>query len=303
VAENKKALLRRKKAVQSAMKVTKSLKMVSAAKLRRAQNKVQAARPYARALAQTLSRLAGSEAAKNVPLLQQREEVKTVCYVIITSDRGQAGPYNANIIRRAQLALREEKRDYKLIFIGRKALAYFRRRGYVPFMEFTGIGDDPSFAQIKEITHKIVDLFLSGQVDEIRLIFSEFVNAITQRPTQMTLVPVPREAALAVGLPKGKKNVEVTALPAAAGVIEYIYVPDEGAVLSVLVPKIVDTMFYQSILESKAAEQGARMTAMGNATDNAEELLSTITLSYNKARQAGITREISEIVGGSEALK
>lgn len=289
MAENKKALLRRRKAVQSTMKITKAMKLVSAAKLRRAQEKVTAARPYARTLAKTLQRLAGTEAAMNNPLLRPRDFVRSVAYVLISADRGLAGSYNAGIIRKAHNALRTELRGAQLITIGRKGRDYFKRRGVMPTLEFVGLGEEPSFARVREIVQQVIGLYLSGQVDEVRLVYTEFVNPVTQRPVETVLLPVPQVEAAE------KKPTE--------GVTEYIYVPSAAEVLSTLVPKFVETVFYQAVLEAKASEQGARMTAMGNATDNAKELIDRLALAFNRARQAGITREISEIVGGAEALK
>ncbi len=289
MAENKKALLRRRKAVQSTMKITKAMKLVSAAKLRRAQEKVTAARPYARTLAKTLQRLAGTEAAMNNPLLRPRDFVRSVAYVLVSADRGLAGSYNAGIIRKAHNPLRPELRGAQLITIGRKGRDYFKRRGVMPTLEFVGLGEEPSFARVREIVQQVIGLYLSGQVDEVRLVYTEFVNPVTQRPVETVLLPVPQVEAAE------KKPTE--------GVTEYIYVPSAAEVLSTLVPKFVETVFYQAVLEAKASEQGARMTAMGNATDNAKELIDRLALAFNRARQAGITREISEIVGGAEALK
>lgn len=290
MAENKKALLRRRKAVQSTMKITKAMKLVAAARLRRAQDKVIAARPYARTLAKTLSRLVGTEAAMSNPLLQPREFVRSVAYVVISADRGFAGAYNANIIRKAHNALRAELRGAQLVTIGRKARDYFKRRGINPVLEFVGLGEEPSFAQVREIAQQVIGLYLNGTVDEVRLLYTEFVNPVTQRPVETVLLPVPQEE-------QAEKSGQ------GEGLVEYIYVPSAAEVLSTLVPKFVETVFYQAVIEAKASEQGARMTAMGNATDNAKELIDKYTLAYNRVRQAGITREISEIVGGAEALK
>lgn len=290
MAENKKALLRRRRAVQSIVKITKAMKLVAAAKLRRAQDKVIAARPYARTLAKTLEHLVGTEAAMNNPMLQPREFVRSVAYVLISADRGLAGSYNANIIRRAHNALRAELRGAQIVTVGRKGRDYFKRRGINPALEFVGIGEAPSFRKAQEIIQQVVAMYLSGQVDEVRLVYTEFVNAVTQRPVETVLLPVPQP--------------EPAEKPAhAEGVTEYIYVPSAGEVLAALVPKFVETVFYQAILEAKASEEGARMTAMNTATDNAKDLIDRLSLAFNRARQAGITREISEIVGGAEALK
>lgn len=285
MAENKKAVLRRIKAVKSTQQITKAMKMVSAAKLRRAQEKVLAARPYARELAKTLARLVQGGAGANHPLLAQRTGTPTVAYVVVTADRGLAGSFNVNIIRKASAAMKADPRPLKFVAIGRKGRDFFKKRGVDPVVEFTQFGEEPSFALARQMVSQIVGLYLEGQVDEVRLIYTEFVNPVTQRPVEVQLLPVVA--------PEGKDE----------GPTDYIYVPSAEDVLNTLVPRFVETVFYQAILESKASEHGARMTAMGNATDNAKEMIAKLTLAYNRARQAGITREISEIVGGANALE
>ncbi len=286
MAENKKAVLRRIRGFKSTQQITKAMKMVSAAKLRRAQEKVLAARPYAKELAKTLSRLVAGGAGANHPMLAQRGGTPTVAYVVVSADRGLAGAFNMNIIRTAQAAMKADPRPLKFIPIGRKVAEFFKKRGVAPALEFTGIGEEPSFATCRGILTKVVEMFLAGQVDEVRMIYTEFVNPVTQRPTEVQLLPVrPPEGQAAEG-PES----------------DYIYVPSAEEVLDTLVPRFAETVFYQAILESKASEHGARMNAMSSATDNAKEMISKLTLAFNRARQAGITREISEIVGGAAAL-
>lgn len=288
MAENKKAVLRRIRGFKSTQQITKAMKMVDAAKLRRAQEKVIAARPYARELAKTLGRLVKGGAGANHPLLAARTGTPTVAYVVISADRGLAGSYNVNIIRKAQASMQEGIRPLKLVAIGRKCRDFFKKRGVVPTLEFTGFGDNITFALAKQMVNQIIDLYVKGEVDEVRLVYTEFVNPVTQRPKEVQLLPVlPPEDAT------GHE----------AGTTEYIYVPDAEAVLNTLVPRFAEQVFYQALLEAKASEHGARMTAMGNATDNAKEMINKLTLAYNRARQAGITREISEIVGGAAALQ
>lgn len=289
MAENKKAVLRRIRGFKSTQQITKAMKMVDAAKLRRAQEKVIAARPYARELAKTLGRLVKGGAGANHPLLAARTGTPTVAYVVISADRGLAGSYNVNIIRKAQASMQEGIRPLKLVAIGRKCRDFFKKRGVVPALEFTGFGDNITFALAKQMVGQIIDLYVKGEVDEVRLVYTEFVNPVTQRPKEVQLLPVlpPEEAATGHD----------------TGTTEYIYVPDAEAVLNTLVPRFAEQVFYQALLEAKASEHGARMTAMGNATDNAKEMINKLTLAYNRARQAGITREISEIVGGAAALQ
>ncbi|HEY3367416.1 MAG TPA: ATP synthase F1 subunit gamma [Symbiobacteriaceae bacterium] len=287
MAENKKAVLRRIKAVKSIQQITKAMKMVSAAKLRRAQEKVLSARPYARELAKTLGRLVAGGAGANHPLLAKREGVPVVAYIVMTSDRGQAGSFNVNLIRKAQTSMKADPRPLKLVAIGRKGRDFFKKRGVQPVIEFTGFGEEPSFALARQMVNQVVGLYMAGEVDEVRIVYTEFVNAVTQRPKEIQLLPVEPPAG------PGEK----------ASNLDYIYQPSAEEVLNNLVPRFVETVFYQALLESKASEHGARMTAMSNATDNAKDMISKLSLAYNRARQAAITREISEIVGGANALQ
>lgn len=285
--ENVKALRQRRKAVVATQKITKAMKMVAAAKLRRAQERVLNARPYARELTTMLSRLVAAGAGRDHPLLKVREvTTPTVAYVVFSADRGLAGSYNVNILRKAQQSLKAEARPVKLVSIGRKARDFFVRRGVRPRLEWVGIGEEARWNVAREMVAQVIDLYLKGEVDEVRLVYTEFINAVTQRPREIQLLPITAPAA-----------------GAQPGLVEYIYEPSAEAVLNSLVPKYVETLFFQALLEAKASEHGARMTAMGNATDNAKELIAKLTLQMNRARQAQITKEISEIVGGAEALK
>jgi F-type H+-transporting ATPase subunit gamma len=287
VAENKKAVQRRIKAVKSTQQITKAQKMVAAAKLRKAQQMVLSARPYAKELAKTLARLVEGGAGANHPLLARRDGTLSVAYVVFTSDRGSAGPFNVNIIRKAQALFQEDPRGKKLVTIGRKGRDFFKKRGITPTLEYVGLGEEPSFTQARQMVAQLVDLYLKGEVDEVRLVYTEFVNAVSQRPVEVQLLPVVA--------PEGTASETATT--------DYIYVPDPEAVLNTLVPRFAEVVFYQALLESKASEHGARMTAMSAATDNAAKMISKLTLAYNRARQAAITREISEIVGGAAALE
>lgn len=275
---------RRIRSVRNMQQITKAMKMVAAAKLRKAQDKVISARPYARQLQEVLARLAQANANTDVthPLLEERP-VKTVGYVIITSDRGLCGGYNANLIRKTNGMISEETREVKLVAVGRKGRDFFKRGKVETIAEFVGLGDNPSYAQAKEIAQEVISLYQGGELDEVYLIYNEFVSAITQRPTQIKLLPIeqPKET-------HGK---------------EYIFEPSPAEILDSLLPKYVETQVYRTLLEGKASEMGAKMTAMGSATDNAKDLIDRLTLQMNRARQAAITKEISEIVGGAAALE
>lgn len=273
------------------MQITKAMKLVAAAKLRKAQERVVSARPFARGLQEVLSRLAAQGTVSH-PLFETRER-RTVAYVVVTGDKGLCGSYNVNIFRRATAAIRDEKTELALVAIGRKGRDFYARRGRQFVKEFVGLGEEPSFPLAKDIARQLISLFLSGEVDEVRLIYTEFISALQQKPVEIQLLPVAPPRAEAARGGKGK----------AVAQVDYIFEPNAEDLLNTLVPKFVETQVYRILLEAKASEQGARMTAMGSATDNASKMIGKLTLVYNRARQAGITREISEIVGGAEALK
>ncbi len=290
--KGKREISRRIKAVKSTQQITKAMKLVAAAKLRRAQERVLAARPYARRLEEVLGRLSAQGELQH-PLFEQRER-RRVAYVIVTGDRGLCGSYNVNIIRKAASAMRSSAAEPVPVAIGRKGRDFFTRRGRKFLREWVGVGEDPNFVLAKEIAGALMSLFLSGEVDEARLIYTEFISALRQKPVEVQLLPVaPPEAESRPRPAKGRAVAEV----------QYLFEPSGPEVLDVLVPKSVEVQVYRTLLEAKASEQGARMTAMGSATDNATEMIGKLTLAFNRARQAAITREISEIVGGAEALK
>jgi len=273
---------RRIKSIKNTEQITKAMKMVAAAKLRKAQEKVFQARPYAKELAGTLSRLAGAALDANHPLMVKRE-IKKVAYVVVTADRGLCGGYNANIIRKVRNEI-SAFNDVSLICVGRKGRDFFRRIGVPIIAEFTGLGEEARYQDAKLIAETIVDLYLKGEFDEVYVVYTEFFSALTQRPKTIKLLPVEAPAE------EGAK-------------VDYIYEPSAEMVLSALLPKYLNTTMFRAMLESKASEHGARMTAMGSATDNAREMIAKLTLNYNRARQAAITKEISEIVGGAAALE
>jgi F-type H+-transporting ATPase subunit gamma len=273
---------RRIRSVRNMQQITKAMKMVSAAKLRKAQDKVIAARPYARQLQEVLTRLAQAQTDVTHPLLEKRP-VQRVGYVIITSDRGLCGGYNANLIRKTNSTIKEETHEVKLIAVGRKGRDFYRRGKVETIAEFIGLGNSPSYTQAKEIAQEVIGLYESGELDEVHLVYNEFLSAISQRPTQIKLLPIEQ--------PEGKLGKE------------YIFEPSPQEILTQLLPKYVEIQVFRTLLEGKASEEGARMTAMGSATDNAKEMIDRLTLQMNRARQAAITKEISEIVGGAAALE
>lgn len=275
---------RRIKSIKSTQQITKAMKMVAAAKLRRAQESVIAARPYAKKIQEVLGRLAAGAQDYSHPLLEVRE-VKKVGLVIITGDRGLCGGFNANLIRLAEHTMADMDKDTGLVTIGRKGRDYFRRRGKEIVEDYINIGDNPTFIQGKELARCLMALYSEGVFDEIYLMYNEFRSAMSQKPLMLKLLPIDPAAG------EDSKGVE------------YIYEPSEAGVLDTLLPSYVETLVYRALLESKASEHGARMTAMSSATDNAVEIIDKLTLTLNRARQAAITKEISEIVGGAAALQ
>ncbi|HHT63319.1 MAG: ATP synthase F1 subunit gamma [Bacillota bacterium] len=275
---------RRIRSIKSTQQITKAMKMVSAAKLRKAQTSVIAARPYAYKINEVLGRLVGSTEGYFHPFLEVRE-VKKIGLVVITGDRGLCGGFNANIIRMAEHFIADTEKEVAFVSIGKKGRDYFRRRGREIVEEYISIGDNPTFIQGKELAKRLMALYTKGVFDEIYLIYSEFRSAMSQKPVTMKLFPVE---------PAAEEN---------AKDVEYIYEPSKSGVMDHLLPSYVETIVYRALLESKASEHGARMTAMSSATDNAGEIIAKLTLNLNRARQAAITTEISEIVGGAAALQ
>jgi F-type H+-transporting ATPase subunit gamma len=273
---------RRIRSVRNMQQITKAMKMVAAAKLRKAQLKLNAARPYARQLQGVLERLAQAPVDTIHPLLKKRP-VQKVVYVLITSDGGLCGGYNANLIRKTSGLIAKSQQEVKLVAVGRKGRDFFRR-GKIEFLaEFTRLGDNPTYNQAKEIAQKVIDLYEQGEADEVYLLYTEFVTAMTQRPSQIKLLPIEQ--------PVGKLG------------RQYIFEPSAGEILDSLLPKYIETQIFRTMLEGKASEQGARMTAMSSATDNAKDMIDRLSLAMNRARQAAITTEISEIVSGAAALE
>lgn len=276
---------RRIRSVRNTMQITKAMKMVSAAKVRKAQEKVNAARPYARQLQEMLARLAQGQTEILHPLMEKRP-VRQVAYVVLTTDRGQVGGYNANIIRQTTGLITEQDENLhsKLISVGRKGRDFFRRTKNEIVAEFVGLGEEPNYQQSKQIAQTIIDLYVQGQADEVYLVFAEFISIMTQRPTALKLLPLETPES------KGSNA-------------EYIFEPSASVIIDRLLPQYIETQIFRALLEAKAGEHGARMTAMGSATDNANEMIARLTLIMNRARQAAITTEISEIVGGAAALE
>ncbi|MGH7309874.1 MAG: ATP synthase F1 subunit gamma [Candidatus Rokuibacteriota bacterium] len=280
---------RRIRSVQSTQKITRAMKLVAAAKLRRAQERILAARPYASKMAELLGNLVsavGPDGAAH-PLLEQREGPRRQV-VIITADRGLAGAFNSNIIRHALAFIRESSQaDVTLVAVGRKGRDFYRRRPWTIKRTLLGFWDRLAFSHAQELADFLVTQFLEGEVDEVHLVYNEFRSVAVQRPVRVQLLPIARA--------EGQES--------APAPVEYLYEPAPDAILSDLLPRHVRTQVYRALMESVAGEYGARMTAMEAATNNAKEMIDVLTIQYNKARQEKITKELLDIVGGAEALR
>jgi F-type H+-transporting ATPase subunit gamma len=275
---------RRIKSVKNMRQITKAMKMVAAAKLRRATERAQASRPYAAKMKEVVSSIASGTSGAKHPMLKQRP-VKKTGYIVITSDRGLAGGHNSNVLRTVvtQISERHKNKDeYGIFVLGRKGRDFFTKRGYPILDEVTGLSDSPIFSDVKTIASKAISLYAEGAIDELYLVYNRFQSALTQIPTEVRLLPLGE-------VEQGGEK------------LSYEYEPSAEEVLNVLLPKYAETLIFSALLDSKASEQGARMTAMGSASDNASAMIDALTLSFNRARQAAITQEISEIVAGANA--
>jgi F-type H+-transporting ATPase subunit gamma len=275
--------------VKNIAKVTEALQTVSAVKFRKAESRVKRARPYAENVEQMMRDVARG-ATGSSPLLAGRE-VRRVAIGTITADRGLAGGFNAQVLRQTVRLRQEQDAETVQVASGRKAVAFFRFRRVELTKVYTGFSDSPTYEQAREIGQALMRLFDDEEADEVYLVYNRFESALTQRPIVTRLLPVAQEDG-------GEGDEEQEGL----STTYFDYIPDAETVLKKLVPRYLETMVWQALLESAAGEHGARMTAMKNATDNANDLAKDLTLQMNKARQAQITQEILEIVGGAEAL-
>ncbi|GIV21506.1 MAG: ATP synthase subunit gamma [Armatimonadota bacterium] len=268
--------------------ITRAMKLIAAARLKRAQDRVLASRPYSEKMQTLIGTLALASGAVEHPLLQSREQVRRVGVLLITADRGLCGSYNTNIIRRCMDFVRQYEPDQvRLLTVGKKGMQFLQRRGYPSVQHFSIPLSGPTIAHAQEIANVAQQMFLSEEVDEFYLVFSRFRSALVQIPTVQRLLPVERAEA---------ENGRVEYL-------DFLFEPSSEDLLKRLLPRYVLNLVYQALLESAASEHGARMTAMSAATDNAGKMISTLTLNLNRARQAAITKEILEVVSGAEALK
>ena len=281
---NLKDIRDRIKSVKSIQKVTKAMKMVAAAKMRRAQENMEKARPYNHRLVEIIQHLLPSVERSMLPLLEVRE-VKRIAYVVVTSDRGLAGSFNSSILRKAHNDIDEfGKQNVDIFCIGKKAKDYFKSRKYNIIASYSDFWSDLNFNQSMKIGSTIINHFLDFSVDEIRVTYNEFVNVATQATVSEKLLPI-------------ELNDDELSHT------DFLYEPSKDRIVKSLIPRYLNAQVWKYLLESYASEQAARMVAMENATTNSEDMIKNLTLEFNKARQAAITTEMLEIVSGAEALK
>ncbi len=289
MAQSSRDIKRRISSISKTQQITKAMEMIAASKLRGAQEMVVSTRPYYERLTNSLGTAlrAVEQAGEELPEVLQARNGDTHCLLILAGDRGLAGGYNAAIIRNAEAFLQEHP-ETEMVMVGRKVRDHFRRRNTTSLAEFVGIGDVANLRVAQDIGHVIYDFFEHGLFDNVTILYTEFVNSVTHRVKLRNVLPLPEQI------------MEVTSEGPEP---LYMYEPSIHAVLETLVPLYVDSAVYQALTEAKASELGARMNAMRNATDNAGELIRDLNTSFNRARQAQITKEIAEIVGGADALQ
>ncbi len=284
------------RSVQATKKITRAMELIAASRIVKAQQRVAAAVPYSEQITEVVKDLAAAGGASQSPLLAGRGEVKTTAYIAITADRGLCGGYNAGVQRATEGEIKAgvlRGADYTVVAIGRKAEGYFRFRGYNIAETFGGFSDNPSYADAKRIGQYVMDLYVSGAVDRVELVYTRFISAGSQEVVQRPLVPLDRES---VAGGDGK------AVDAAGVAADFEFEPDPGTILDTLLPRYVEARIYAALLNAAASEHAFRQRAMKSATDNAEELIKNLSRIMNRARQDSITTEIMEIVSGAEAL-
>ena len=289
-------LRRRVRSVTNTRKITKAMELVASARLRRAQSRIEAMRPYADRMVELMGGTArAATSVRSIPLLQRRESIGAVAVVAITGDRGLAGPFNSQILRRAftlERELRADGHDVRFLVTGKKGRSTFTFRRYELEAAWTGFSDKPTYEDAQAIAHRLAELYTSGEVDRVVVIYNNFVSPLVQRVIEQDILPIDERLLETTG--EERREAALTG--------DFIYEPEPEEILQRLVPAYLETELYRALLESAASEQGARMTAMRNASKNAGELIDRLTLEMNRARQAEITQEILEVVGGAEAL-
>jgi F-type H+-transporting ATPase subunit gamma len=289
-------LKRRIRSIRNTRKITKAMELVASARLRRAQARIEAMRPYADRMMELMVGTArASSSVRGLPLLQRREEERAVAILPLTGDRGLAGAFNAQVLRHAlalDRQLRSEGKRVRWLVSGRKGSSTLRFRRFEVLQAWTGFSDRPAYADAQAIAHRISELYVAEEVDRVVIVYNHFVSPLVQQVVEQDVLPIP-EQMLEAGDDEDRH---------AALLGDFIYEPEPEQILERLLPVYVETELYRALLESAASEQGARMTAMRNASKNAGELIDNLTLAMNRARQAEITQEILEVVAGADAL-
>ncbi|WP_204195451.1 ATP synthase F1 subunit gamma [Staphylococcus sp. GFQ9D221P] len=277
------------KSTKKMKQITKAMNMVSSSKLRRAESNTKQFRPYMEKMQDAIIAVAGADKNSRHPMLQQRK-VKKSAYLVITSDKGLAGAYNANVLKHLIKDIEEKhasKDDYSILVLGQTGVDFLKNKGYDIHDSLIDVPDQPSFKEVQAIAKKAIDLYSEEEVDEVKIYFSHFVSVLENTPSTKTVLPLsPEDSSLGHGQ-----------------LSSYEFEPDKEAILSVILPQYVESLIYGTILDAKASEHATRMTAMKNASDNASEIIDDLSIQYNRARQAAITQQITEIVGGSVALE
>ncbi len=283
---------RRISSTQNMRKVTKAMELVSAAKLRRAQARMEALRPYAGAMVEMMRDLATFATEKSsFALLREHDTAKAEALLVITGDRGLAGAFNANVLRACFAAdrdLADRGLERRLLVVGKKGIGTLRFRGMTVDQSWSGKSDRPTYADAEAMAKAVIDLYTAEQVDRVRLIYNHFKTPIEQKLMDVQILPIEHQEIYTEGRERP--------------MVSYLYEPEEAEIFRSLLPRYVEIAIFRALLESSASEQGARMTAMRNASDSADDMIDTLTLSMNRARQASITQEILEVVAGAEAL-
>lgn len=277
------------KSTKKMKQITQAMNMVSNSKLRRAEGNTKMFKPYMEKMQDAITAVAGANKHSNHPMLQQRD-VKRVGYLVITSDKGLAGAYNANVLKNLVNSINDKHQsedEYEILVLGQTGLDFLNSRGYKVRSSKVDVPDQPTFKDIQTIAKKAIDLYSEEEIDELNIYFSHFVSVLENKPSKKTVLPLsPEDSSSGHGQ-----------------MASYEFEPDKESILSVILPQYVESLIYGTVLDAKASEHAARMTAMKNATDNATELIDDLSLEYNRARQAEITQQITEIVGGASAFE
>ncbi len=297
MAGGQERLLRRRiKSIQSTQKITRAMELIAASRIVKAQAAVVAAHPYSETITQVMRDLATGGGAGDSPLLNPRDEIRRVAFIVVAADRGLSGAYNSSVIREAERALQAQQaigRDYSLVLVGRKVESYFRYRGYRIDAVFTGFTEQPTYEDARRVGAAATSAFLAGDTDLVEIVYTRFVSAGTQEVVRQTLMPLARDDVDESPTPTGDETVPAS----------YEFEPSPEAILDLLLPRYVDSRVYAALLNAAASEHAARQRAMSAATENADELITSLSRVMNRARQDSITTEIMEIVSGAEALR